>query len=545
MSEADNMSSMAAGSVNPAPAVAPNEHAASGATPGISAVAFFAALVAVWGWFFYILTGEWEANEQYSHGWFIPLLAGWIFWQRWTTRPEAHPATGVLRVGSYIVLALLAVPAAAGVLIAGAYPDWRLVLWGLAGAALLASVALTSLAGGWLWVRHLSFAYVFALVAVPWPTGPERWLTRELSMFAAQVAAWILPMLGVAAVCHGTSIDVGTEVLGVDDACSGIRSFQSSIMAALFLGELFTLRWGFRVFLVLAGLVAAYALNVLRMIILSIAVASGGYAALDKLHDPAGFAILVLTMAVLWLFCWVFSKLPGACQQEAQVIGAGFGRIARGPAFASLAVIGALALMVAGGEWWYSWKARSVVRAPAWTVESAASGAGVRDEPLGGRVLEMLRYDRGFQRGWLDERGRQWHLIYLEWKPSRMSLHYAQPHLPEQCQTMIGRQIVSKSGLRRADANGIGIPYHLYKIRSGSDEFFLMYIVNDDRIGGEQMVFTGFSPSDRIKAVLAGRRNMGQRSMQLALVGEPDEAKAEEAMKKMLPRLVVPAAQPD
>jgi hypothetical protein len=29
------------------------------------------------------------------------------------------------------------------------------------------------------------------LVAIPWPTGPERWLTQELSLLAAQIAACV------------------------------------------------------------------------------------------------------------------------------------------------------------------------------------------------------------------------------------------------------------------------------------------------------------------------------------------------------------------
>jgi hypothetical protein len=41
---------------------------------------------------------------------------------------------------------------------------------------------------------------------------------------------------------------------------------------------------------------------------------------------------------------------------------------------------------------------------------------------------------------------------------------------------------------------------------------------------------------------MAGRRNMGQRSMQLALVGEPDAAIAEQSMLELLPQLVVPAS---
>jgi hypothetical protein len=153
----------------------------------------------------------------------------------------------------------------------------------------------------------------------------------------------------------------------------------------------------------------------------------------------------------------------------------------------------------------------------------------------------MLRYDVGFQRAWQDADGCFWHLIFVEWEPKRMSLHYAQPHLPEQCQRMLGRTIVSKSELRRTEANGVGIVYNLYKIRAGADEFYLMYVVSDDRIGGEQIEVKRATPANRLNAVLAGRRNMGQRSLQLALVGEADEAEAEKAMRALLPQLVQPA----
>lgn len=503
---------------------------------------FWGALVVMWGWFFFILTGEWEANEQYSHGWFIPILAGYIFWQRWNERPAPEPATGSLRVWCYAVLAVLVLPSAAGILIAGAYPDWRLVLWGLGIAVFLASLALTALAGGMPWVRQFSFAFVFAMVAIPWPTAPERWLTQELSLLAAKIAAWALPMMGIAAMCHGTTIDVGTETLGVDDACSGIRSFQSSLMAALFLGELYRLRWGYRIFLCLVGLFTAYALNVLRMIILSVAVANGGLDALNRLHDPAGFAILLVTMGILWVLCWRILKRPGSVQPSVQAPKAGGVHV---PVFASAAVIAAVVLMVAASEGWYQWKAQGVERSAAWTIPAAEPGSGVSDSPLSKRVHDILRFDSGFERSWRDEAGHSWHLIYVDWLPKRMSLHYAQAHLPEQCQTMIGRVIVSKSEMRRTMANGISIPYYLYKIRAGSDEFFLMYVVSDDRIGGKLMEPTRPTSSNRIAAVLAGRRNMGQRSMQLALVGEKDEARAEVAMLKLLPKLVQPAPQED
>jgi exosortase/archaeosortase family protein len=314
-------------------------------------------------------------------------------------------------------------------------------------------------------------------------------------------------------------------------------------MAALFLGELYALRWGFRISLVVLGLVAAYAFNIIRMLVLSIAVANGGVDALDRLHDPAGFAILIATIGVLWLLCWAMQKIPGSQQPLATApMQSGIGHIAKPPAFACVAAIVAMALMAGGSEGWYWWKNKNAVRAPAWTVAPADPARGESDEELGERVEEMLRFDRGFQRSWRDGGGRQWHLIFTEWEPKRMSLHYAQPHLPEQCQRMIGREIVSKSELRKAEANGVTIAYNLYKIRAGADEFYLMYVINDDRISGQEATVERATPANRWKAVMAGRRNMGQRSMQLALVGEPDAAFAEQSMLELLPQLVVPAS---
>jgi len=71
-----------------------------------------------------------------------------------------------------------------------------------------------------------------------------------------------------------------------------------------------------------------------------------------------------------------------------------------------------------------------------------------------------------------------------------------------------------------------------------------MYVINDDRISGQEMTVERATPANRMKAVMAGRRNMGQRSMQLALVGEPDAAVAERAMVELLPQLVIPAESP-
>ena len=38
------------------------------------------------------LRSEWSLNPQYSYGWTVPFLVGWLVYQRWPRRPVPSPA---------------------------------------------------------------------------------------------------------------------------------------------------------------------------------------------------------------------------------------------------------------------------------------------------------------------------------------------------------------------------------------------------------------------------------------------------------------------
>ncbi len=97
------------------------------------------ALSALWLPVFYRLSGIWEYNDQYSHGWFVPLLAGWIFYTRWQTLPPSpshvctfppsHAQRATLSSLSLLVsLALVLLPLTAAYFITESSPEWRLML---------------------------------------------------------------------------------------------------------------------------------------------------------------------------------------------------------------------------------------------------------------------------------------------------------------------------------------------------------------------------------------------------------------------------------
>lgn len=174
------------------------------------------AFLLLWLEVIYQLQSEWSLNPQYGYGWTVPFLAAWLFYQRWGKRPE--PAASRAR-GLTIVIALLAaailLPAR---IVAVANPDWRLLSWTMALAAVVISLAAVFLAGGRPWLRHLAFPILFFLVAVPWPVQLEQAVVQSLMRADTAITIQILNAIGTLAVQHGNVIELSTGQVGIDDA---------------------------------------------------------------------------------------------------------------------------------------------------------------------------------------------------------------------------------------------------------------------------------------------------------------------------------------
>ena len=153
-------------------------------------------------------------------------------------------------------------------------------------------------------VRFSDFVFpiCFFLVAVPWPFVIEnpliQWLTRADARATVELVGWF----GIPALPHGNVIEVATGTVGISEACSGIRSFQATLMISLFLGELYRLSGVRRTVLCLGGFAMSFLFNLVRMSLLVWVAASKGIDAIANWHDPAGVTILVACFCGLWAF---------------------------------------------------------------------------------------------------------------------------------------------------------------------------------------------------------------------------------------------------
>ncbi|HVE16879.1 MAG TPA: exosortase/archaeosortase family protein [Chthoniobacterales bacterium] len=249
---------------------------------------------------------EWSINAQYYYGWAVPLLAIYLAYERAEHLPALHPPRTL--VWPVLLIAIFALPQPALRLVSEANSDWRLILWFMGASAVGVSFGLFFLAGGWGAVRHFAFPVLFLATAIPWPSFAENGLVQGMMQLNASVSADFVTLCGVPAIATGNVIELPTGVLGVNEACSGIRSLQSTLMASIFLGGLYQISPLARVALVASGVGLAFFFNVVRTVFLSWQGAFHGIEATEKWHDSAGFVILGTVLVCLWLISRYFEK---------------------------------------------------------------------------------------------------------------------------------------------------------------------------------------------------------------------------------------------
>lgn len=502
---------------------------------------------------------EWESNPQYSYGWTVPFLGALLLVKRWRERPLPQPSV----VGSpgrrvaWAVLAAAALLWAPSRLVQEANPDWRPWGWLMALEMLALAWAGLGLLGGGRWVRWFMFPLAFLLVAAPWPERMENACIQGLMHGVATVAVEFLDLLGIPAVQRGNLIEVGHGLIGVEEACSGIRSLQATLMAGLFLGEFYRLTgWLRRAALLLTGAALALATNLARTLFLVFIDVREGSEAFARWHDRAGLATLCGCLLGLWLMAlWLAPR----DQPAAEVSPVLPGRFLT-PSL-PLAAVGCLAAWMVGTElWtegWYRWRGEmSSGPAVTWTAHPPAAAASLRSVEVPETSRALLRYTEGHAEAWLGQPSEgagtlgvneRWTLFFARWAPGRGAAASAKMHTPRICLTAAGKTLLADLGAQPITvANGLVLPLHAYRFDAGAGrELHVFHILWEDRPAAMRQTGDvaadepdGLGAAGRLRAAWAGRRNLGQRVLEISILGPDDPAVALARITQELPAMI-------
>ena len=450
-------------------------------------------LVLLWAYAVYRLGTLWHSNADYAYGWFVPLLCPALLWERWKSRPS--PESLGASEGPMILWGLLALSLLPSCLFLEVIPAWRFAGWAFAGAVIGITFCALYLIGGRRWVHHFAFALLFFLIAVPWPTRLEAPLITKLSHLNAALSTWAVNWLGTPAIRNGVVIQTGAGMVGVDEACSGIRSFQAAVMVSLFLGELF--RYGLfrRLFFLLCGAGLAFGCNVVRTTYLVRVCDLKGKAAVNLYHDPAGFTILGITLAGLLVLTWLFRPRkasevkpgPNVEQESAAELevkrkwsegetpsrspvtepparsgGAAGGHHATVGLMAALVctVLWILAVEVEIEVWFRPTETRAASKS-SWSLQWPKQQPDFREPPISDSVRTMLKYDEGKRAEWREANGRPWQAYYLRWFAAHTryraieAAEQAQGHRPDVCLQLAGMALQKNFGSQLRRINGV------------------------------------------------------------------------------------------
>jgi exosortase len=548
----------------------------------IPALLLFTALALLWFILCRDLSLEWSSNEQYSYGWFVPFFAAFLFWLRWEDWGKVEGRKEKVEIARakrgrrfllssfyFLLLLLLLLPVR---LFEIANPDWRPLSWIHALTVVGLTLLLIYYVGGKSALRHFAFPVCFILVAVPWVTPIEGPLVQWLMHIVAAVATETLTLFGIPAQLEGSLIRVNNGVVGVSEACSGVRSLQTSLMIGLLFGELKRLTIARRVALVAAALAIALLANFGRALFLVWIAAVKNLAAVERWHDIAGYAIVAAvflgTVAIASALAKGRSK-----KEELRSSGPKFHPSSLiphpshlPPFYFLLFTFSFLLLIELAVAGWYRWHERLLVPGKQWTAHFPESASGFREVPIDEHTREMLRYDYGRQATWqispvvrpnaaepsAGERVGRAYLFFFRWEPGTATVLRARAHRPDICLPAVGWRPLGEPDIRFYQVKeNFAMPFQHFSFvhdEPGSPRLYAetFFCLREDRVqpeareSAETLPFSHWSIPERWQVVRSGLRNPGQQVMEFVLLSKhtPNAAEAEKEFAQLVPRLV-------
>jgi exosortase len=480
------------------------------------------------------LKGEWWLNPQYNYGLIVPCLVIYLLWKRWPIRPApSRPTARALSILLIIVAGGLFLPIR---FLADANPDWRLLSWLLALIVVTISFGFVYLNSGVAWLRHFAFPFLLFLVAVPWPARIEQVVIQDLMRAVTALNVIFLQLAGVPALQHGNVIEVGPGFIGIEEACSGVRSLQATLMISLFLGELYFFSAARRLVLVVIGAVLAFVCNVVRTAILVWIGTHRGTTGIEAWHDPAGFTILIVCLFGLWIVSLMMRR--GSAPPISQAT-----ETESAPAYLGWAPFALLAiwLIIAEGavQLWY--RGHHIVSASRWAVSWPDSENNYKSVPIAPEAESLLQYNEGGGASWQGADGHQWIMFFFRWYPGRTAARFVKIHRPDICLPASGRTMERDNGLRMVNVNGVSLPVRSYRFDDRGSPLHVFYCYWDARSSYETVAAAeaeDWSFRGRVRAALQGRREIGAQILEIVVWGYQDDNEASDALARELARVV-------
>lgn len=237
------------------------------------------------------LLRQWDHDPDMGHGFFVPIVAGFIVWQRREELAAVKPEPNMWGLGLVILGALQLLLGTLGAELFTARLSFVVsligVVWFLCGTVML---------------KKLAFPLFLLFFMIPIPAIIYSSLTLKLQIFASKLADEALTLLAIPVYREGNILDLPNQRLSVVEACSGIRSLLSLTFLSLVYGYFFEKKTWLRVLLFFSTIPIAIVANGSRVTITGIMTQVDPKLAEGFFHEAEGWVIFMVALAILLLF---------------------------------------------------------------------------------------------------------------------------------------------------------------------------------------------------------------------------------------------------
>jgi len=237
------------------------------------------------------MVNEWWTKHEYSHGFLIPLISGFIVWRKrdaLRSAPVMPDATGVLLLIMGIALLIIG------------YVSFEPFMRRISILVTLSGLVYFLL--GSRIFKILLFPIGYLIFMIPPPYALFKSIAVNLRLFSATVTYVIINAFGIPIVQQGTNLDLPNISLVVADFCTGILSLISIIAIAVFYAYLTQRTLLNRTLLVLLSIPIAIFGNIFRLTVtVVLAYFYGGRVLGSFIHQFHGTVNFIVTLTLLIL----------------------------------------------------------------------------------------------------------------------------------------------------------------------------------------------------------------------------------------------------
>ena len=244
----------------------------------------------------------WSNVEEYSHGFFIPVISFYLIWIRRAELVlssrfrDSIPGLLVMLLG----LAVFLLGGLSAIRTLEQY-SFLITLTGLFAAAF-----------GLRGMRTAGIPLLFLIFMVPLPPFIMNNLSSKLQLISSWLGVEFIRSCDIMVYLEGNVIDLGSYRLQVVDACSGLRYLFPLSSLAFLCAFLFKGPFWQKLLVFLSSMPLTIFMNSFRIGVIGVLVNRWGTEMAEGfLHDFEGWAVFLLCMVLLFMEMWVLSRISG------------------------------------------------------------------------------------------------------------------------------------------------------------------------------------------------------------------------------------------